>query len=136
MKSDFKVTDYKSDSLQLNKSITQRTKNIQSYEKTIIEAEQRYGELVISSGFLVKTLKDNSEYLDESMGNKKVGPDAEPSPKPVQQIEAKSAKMNKNGPTKKVFTSQDIDEIRSCVNRTVLLAESFIKDLVATSSQI
>lgn len=53
----------------------QRTKNIQSYEKTIKEAEQRYGELVISSGFLVKTLKDNAEFLDENMGNKKVGPD-------------------------------------------------------------
>lgn len=55
----------------------QRTKNLESYEKTIKEAEQRYGELVISSAFLVKTLKESTEYLDDSMGNKKVGPDVE-----------------------------------------------------------
>lgn len=55
----------------------QRTKNIENYEKTIVEAEQRYGELVISSAFLVKSLKESTEYLDESLGNKKVGPDVE-----------------------------------------------------------
>lgn len=60
---------------QLNKSIVQRTKNIQIYEKTIAEAEARYGELVRTSNFLVKALQDNAEFLDANTGNKKVGPD-------------------------------------------------------------
>lgn len=59
---------------QLNKSIAQRKKNIELYEKTIGEAEARYGELVNTSSFLVKTLKDATEFLDQNTGNKKVGP--------------------------------------------------------------
>lgn len=59
----------------MNRSIVQRAKHLEKYEKTIAEAEARYGELVNTSTLLVNALKDTAEFLDESAGNKKVGPD-------------------------------------------------------------
>lgn len=61
---------------QINKSMAQRIKIKQCYDKTIEEAEHNYTQLELSSGLLLDSVKKAANKLDETM-DKKVGTDSD-----------------------------------------------------------